>query len=44
MKGVHLEQMEQVFCSISYIGLVLDWTIVQRSNLVCLESDVGATE
>ena len=29
---------------LSYMGLALDRTIVQSSNLVCLESDVGAIE
>ena len=29
---------------LSYIGLALDRTMVQSSNLVCLESDVGAIE
>ena len=32
------------FVVLSYIGPVLDRTIVQRSNFVCLESDIGAIE
>ena len=44
MNGVHLEQMSRCFVLLSYIGLALDRTIVQSSNLVCLESDVGAIE
>ena len=33
-----------VLVLLSYIGLALDRTIVQSSNLVYLESDVGAIE
>ena len=29
------------FLQLSYIGIVLDRTMVQRSNLIYLESDVG---
>ena len=36
--------MNGCFVLLSYIELALDRTIVQRSNLVCLESDVGAIE
>ena len=36
--------MDWCFVLLSYIGLALDRTMVQSSNLVHLESDVGAIE
>ena len=36
--------MNGCFVLLSYVGPALDGTIVQRSNLVHLESDVGAIE
>ena len=42
MKGCILGQMDWYFVLLSYIGPALDRTMVQSSNLVCLESDVGA--
>ena len=42
MKGVHFRANELVFCPIAYIEVALDRTMVQSSNLICLESDVRA--
>ena len=42
MKGVCFRVNEWVFCSIVLYRPALDGTIVQGSNLECLESDAGA--
>ena len=44
MKGVHFRVNEWEFYSIVLLRPALDRTIVQGSNLVHLESDVGAIE
>ena len=44
VKGVHFRANGLVFFPIVLIGLGLDRTMVQSSNLECLESDVGAIE
>ena len=42
--GCVWSRWSRCFVLLSYIGLALDGTIVQSSNLVRLESDVGAIE
>ena len=42
--GCIWSRWSRYFILLSYIGLALDETIVQDSNLVHLDSDVGAIE
>ena len=42
VKGMHLGVQKGTFVLLSYMGLGLDRRMVQSSNLVHLESDVGA--
>ena len=41
-KRLHLGVQKGEFVLLSYIGIVLDRRMAQSSNLVYLESDVGA--